>query len=110
MRGDHRPQAGTGASPVTLRRVEPVRDELEFRDRVVAVAGLVAGAQVRSDLQTIDIDLELRMLVPERREDLGKTVFRPRHLKNNPLRRMRVSFEIRQVQFHSFVGGGRHLC
>src|SRR5262245_51757355 len=42
-----------------LCRVEPVRDELELRDCVVAVARLVAGAEVRRHLQTIDIQLEL---------------------------------------------------
>ena len=42
-----------------LGRVEPVRDELEFRDRIVAVPGLIAGAQVRRHLLTVDVELEL---------------------------------------------------
>ena len=47
------------ARRAALRGVEPVRDELELRDRVVAVPGLVAGAQVRGHLQAVDVDLEL---------------------------------------------------
>ena len=41
-----------------LRRIEPVRDELKFRDRVLAVARLVAGSQHRRDLLAVDVELE----------------------------------------------------
>ena len=46
-----------GGAP--LRCVEPVRDELKLPNRILAVPGLVAGAEVRRDLQTVDVELEL---------------------------------------------------
>ena len=42
----------------TLRRVEPVRDELELLDRVAAVPRLVPGAEIRRHLHPVDVQLE----------------------------------------------------
>ena len=47
-----------------LGRVEPVRDELEFGDRIVAVPRLVAGADIRRDLLAVDVELKLADIDP----------------------------------------------
>src|SRR5262249_23672822 len=42
-----------------LRRVEAVRDELEFRNCVLAVARLIADAELRGHLLAVNVQLEL---------------------------------------------------
>ena len=44
------------------RRVEPVRDELEFRNRIGAVLRLAAGPDVGRHLLPVDIELKLPCL------------------------------------------------
>ena len=47
------------ARGASLRRVEAVRDELELRDRIVAVPRLIARTEICSDLLAVDVQLEL---------------------------------------------------
>ena len=52
------------AGRAPLRRVELVGDELELRDRILAEARLVAGAKLRANLLSVEIELELARLAP----------------------------------------------
>ena len=60
----------------SLRRVELVGDELELRDRVLAEARLVAGAELGADLLAVQIELELTLLaavaIRQRRRGVGR--------------------------------------